>query len=750
MALSAAVSPVLSAALAIVPGLAVGAVPRSWTWAHSALLLWGILGVVVVALVWFALVAAWSSPDRGKPREPSPLGDTLPPRNPTFAGRKEELAKIGLLLADELALVLRGPPGAGKSLLALEYARQARESGRYQLVGWVRADSSATIARGLAALAPLLGLPANGTASETAAQVVAALGSRRGWLVVFDNAQTPGDLMKVWPRGDGHVLITSRNRGWNGLAVPVDLRGFSRSESLQVLHERSGSDEPEAASELARELGDLPLALAQAADRIDNDAMTFREYLALYRDQVEGPLLRDLGLDKAEYPASMAQVLRSCFSQLALENPAAAKLLWLSAFLDPDDIDLGLLSAGGAAAGDVLARMLGNPLERDQAVQVLVSANLATLRADGHLQVSRLAQTVARDRLISDDRAAKWAKRALKLIKAVAPPVPADHRSWPVYAALAPHIKAVTRHTASYPLLSDTCSLLNGLGIYLAASKQLAAARTVFGNVLAISVAAGGTASLEAAKAGDNLAVVQYQRGELEDARGSNEQALETFLAVCGRDHPETARSYVNRGVIQQGLRQLRKAKSSSEEALDIFRKIYGTHHPDVARIHCNLGAIELELGEFEDAGADFERALAIFRTASGSDPLEIAGALLNLGIAQREMGRLRNAQASIEQALVILEPACGADAADAAIARAHLAVVQRRLKEVRAAYTNVKRALTVSLESNGPGQQELVKTLVSLSLVRPRTITGYLISRTLASDITRLESEGQQSMAAA
>ena len=42
--------------------------------------------------------------------------------------------------------------------------------------------------------------------------MVAALGSRQDWLVVFDNAQGPGDLAGMLPGGGGHVLITSRNR----------------------------------------------------------------------------------------------------------------------------------------------------------------------------------------------------------------------------------------------------------------------------------------------------------------------------------------------------------------------------------------------------------------------------------------------------------------------------------------------------------------------------------------------------------
>jgi hypothetical protein len=49
------------------------------------------------------------------------------------------------------------------------------ESGQYHLAGWIRADSSVTIAEDLAALASQLGLPVEGEAGVIAAQVVTAL-----------------------------------------------------------------------------------------------------------------------------------------------------------------------------------------------------------------------------------------------------------------------------------------------------------------------------------------------------------------------------------------------------------------------------------------------------------------------------------------------------------------------------------------------------------------------------------------------
>ena len=171
-----------------------------------------------------------------------------------FTGRDDMLAEVGRRL-DGGPVAVRGLGGMGKSQVALEYAHRMRAAGRYRVAGWVRADSAVTAAEDLAAMAPLLGLPADGPAGEVAASVVAALRSRRDWLVVLDNAQGPDDLAGMLPDGGGHVLITSRNRAWSGVAAQLDLEVFSRAESVAFLCKRSGRDEPDAAGELAGELG---------------------------------------------------------------------------------------------------------------------------------------------------------------------------------------------------------------------------------------------------------------------------------------------------------------------------------------------------------------------------------------------------------------------------------------------------------------------------------------------------------------
>ena len=754
VSLYAAISLVLGAVFDAVLNLAAGAVPKSWSWAHNELLLAGVTGAVLLASVRVAVLQALLSADRGKlpapvevirvrarkaSGEPEPgvvcqARDTLPARNPAFTGRAEALAEMARRLADGLALVVHGPMGVGKSQLVLEYAHRMRESGRYRLVGWVPANSRAALVKGLAALAPQLGLPVEGKVAEVAevaAQVVASLRSRQDWLVIFDNAQRPGDLAEMWPGGNGHVLLTSRNRVWGGIATKIDLGEFGRTESVAFLRKRSGSDEQDAAADLAHKLGDFPLALAQAAAYIDQQSMTIRSYLELYRDPAQAPMLRDAGLDTAEYPASAARTLMLRITQLSREQPAAVKLLWLCAFLDPDRIDLDLMSPGRAVTGEVLARVLGDPLERIKAVCALSAANLATVGSDGHLRVPRLVQAVARDKL-NEDRTAKWARRALSLTKAVAPTAPTDHRSWPTYAALAPHIKAVAGYTNSRPQLADKISLLRNLGIYFSASKQLGPARAAFENALAIHEAADGVEQPELAKTLDNLGIVYCQQGDFGNARANNERARAIFRRAYGSSHPEVAKCFGNRGVIQLGQGELELARVSFERARIIFQNTHGPDHPEVARCIANLGIIELALGEFEAARATFERALAIFRKADSPDHHEVATILMNLSLAQQGLGALRDARASIEAALTIFETAFGSHHLEVATALVSLAIVQRQSKEFRDAYISMKRALTTLQATYGHDHHELSEIFIKLGILQPRKISSRLVTRAL------------------
>ena len=119
----------------------------------------------------------------------------------------------------------------------------------------------------VAALAVELGCAPPG--SDTAASVravMAELHARDRWLLIFDNVSDPAGL-RGWLPGSpaGHVLITARSGGWDEISASIEIDVFDRVESAALLQTRLPRLTDDDASKLAAALGDLPLAVAQAA-----------------------------------------------------------------------------------------------------------------------------------------------------------------------------------------------------------------------------------------------------------------------------------------------------------------------------------------------------------------------------------------------------------------------------------------------------------------------------------------------------
>ncbi|MEX5636120.1 hypothetical protein AB1460_26615, partial [Parafrankia sp. FMc2] len=244
---------------------------RRYDWEPAGTMLTVITPALTVALLAYGALlvfpgrsASPETPAPGPPRrvDGPPVG-ALPARNRLFTGRAGQLDEIRRQLrAGPVAVTaLHGMGGVGKTQLALEYTH--RHLGDYTLIWWIDAEQSTLLAEKIAALAGPLGLP-TGPVIETASAVLAALARRPGWLVVFDNAEHPTALAPWLPTGPGHVLITSRNPAWEHLAATVDVDLLPRPESVALLTRQLPALDPDTAGALAGELGDLPLALAQA------------------------------------------------------------------------------------------------------------------------------------------------------------------------------------------------------------------------------------------------------------------------------------------------------------------------------------------------------------------------------------------------------------------------------------------------------------------------------------------------------
>jgi hypothetical protein len=234
-----------------------------------------------------------------------------------------------------LTQVLRGLGGVGKTQLALEYAY--RYGGAYRLVWWMRAEDPATLASDYAALAEPLQLPEHAAHDQTAtvAAVRRWLERQDGWLLILDNAPAPSAVQPYLPRSTrGHVIITSRHFGWGGTARSLTVPVLPRDEAVQLLLQVTQQADRTAAAAVAEILGDLPLALAQAAGYIEATGLTLAAYGARLHAHLAELLRR--GEVGPAYPATVATTWDLAFQALQESPPGAADLLRLCAFFAPE------------------------------------------------------------------------------------------------------------------------------------------------------------------------------------------------------------------------------------------------------------------------------------------------------------------------------------------------------------------------------------------------------------------------------
>ncbi|WP_232838338.1 BTAD domain-containing putative transcriptional regulator [Streptomyces geranii] len=224
---------------------------------------------------------------------PAPVESYRPPAllpydAPFFTGRPDELARLDGLFADTGAVggrggvvcALTGPAGAGKTALAVHWAHRVRD--RFpdgQLFVDLRGHSPQVPVRPEEALVRFLlalGTPAEripGT-PEAAADRYRTLTAGRRILVVLDNAADAEQLRPLLPGGPGcAVLVTSRDRlaglaardGAHRIGVDTLTPDESRLLLVRTLGASRVDADPEAAADLARACGHLPLALRIAA-----------------------------------------------------------------------------------------------------------------------------------------------------------------------------------------------------------------------------------------------------------------------------------------------------------------------------------------------------------------------------------------------------------------------------------------------------------------------------------------------------
>jgi transcriptional regulator with XRE-family HTH domain len=557
----------------------------------------------------------------------------IPARNPAFTGREDLLEAVRDRLQAGYPTVvqaLHGMGGVGKTQLAAEYAH--RFAGSYGLAWWINAEQGGLIGDQVADLGQALGcIPAGAGSEAVRAAVLAELRQHGRWLLIFDNAETPADVAPWLPGGGGHVVITSRERGWDEVAAPVEVDVLTRAESIEMLRSRLPGLTAADAGGLAAELGDLPLAIAQAAGFMADTGTAAGQYLGLLQTRA-GQLL-DRGAP-GSYPRSLAAATALIADRLAGHDPAAAELASLCAFLAPEPIPEDLFTGAADLLPGKLAARAGDPLAWRQTLAHMTKQSLARIDHRG-LQMHRLTQAILRARLTPARASA--ARRCTEAILAASDPGdPPNPDTWARWARLVPHVLAADLAATDSPALRELvrrmCWYLIERGDARTPQQLMSTLRVQWRDRL-------GEDHRHTLMAAHYLAWTLLDTGRYAESRDLNRDTLARRRRVLGEDHPDTLNSAHNLALGLRRLGDARAARDLDRDTLDRDRRILGQDHPSTLRSASNLAADLRDLGDARAAREldrdTFERRRRIL----GHDHPDTLSSAHNLAADLRDLG---------------------------------------------------------------------------------------------------------------
>lgn len=594
------------------------------------------------------------------PRYPGTLPSiwNVPRRNPSFTGRDEKLEELrGSLSKGVTQQVLCGLGGIGKTQLAIEYAY--RNSAAYDLVWWIRSEDMATLISDFVDLAKILDLKKTEIVDQFEDQTVIIrfvrqwLNKRNNWLLVFDNAANPITLSPYLPdASSGHVMVTSRARNWWGLFHPpqhIDV--WNREESVNFLLKRSQTIDHNEANELAKVLGDLPLALEQAAAYIDARRITIVTYLDRFNTRHKD--FWNDGEGSIDHEQSVAATFELSIEEIVKIEPLAGVVLKLCAVVAPDEIPRKLISTCGKYLSNQDGKCLQDDIVRDDAIGALNTYSLILAEPET-LSVHQLVQVVTVDQM---PREVSFYRKAV--VKAINELFPDDVYNnpdcWTQCRALLPHAQAVVSTIENdEDVWKEIAQVLSRMGLYLLGRAVYKEAEELLHRAFKIRKQRLGNNNPEVAYSMKNFGLSLYKQGKLHKAEPLYRKSLEIYKTCPESNHIGLAQAMNDLGFLLHAQKKYAEGEELMINALAFNERKLGNDDPIVATSLNILAEFLRVQDRYSEAEPILRRALKIRRKKLGKDHPSVAQALNDLGLLLHAAGKDAVAVKLLRQALKI------------------------------------------------------------------------------------------------
>ena len=584
-----------------------------------------------------------------------------------------EQKQLNALISDQTRqrTVLVGMRGCGKSQLASALAQQCEDK-NWSLVAWVNAGSPESITSDLVELAKELKkeLKIDTSDQPTPKTIIRRLFNRlksadpSDRLIVFDNVENIDDLRRLVPSANGlRVVATTTNntgwghQGWDTIKVGV----FGRDKSISYLLTATASTDHDTADKLADRLGDLPLALAQAAATARNGDLSLVQYLDRldsYRsERVIRPVPGDYYTD--DVATALCMAIEDAFENLEDDTKKAAQrqlgalaLLaesgvptrWLDPTIEQQDdrevqdtnraedetahealtelIHRSIIQQSADKATTMLHRLQAQVLREswnEQDNKEALESAAALLRSVSINKFSRNATALRRRetldlieqlRAIGEQRHSQLLFTLRTITASLFQGFSHAHDLGLACAALTLEISANSLENT--PAL-DPYERLN-LHICLAQAYQAAGnlpkAIYRYRQVLEVCTRTFGKGDPRTLSCRNYLASAYQAAGNLPEAIYLYEQVLRDTPPIVGKYHPNTLNTRISLASAYQEVGDIHKAIDRYKQVCKDCIKALGENHPETLRSRINLAYAYQEAGDVDKAISSYEQLL--------------------------------------------------------------------------------------------------------------------------------------------
>ena len=517
--------------------------------------------------------------------------------------------------------VLVGMRGCGKTQLAAALAQEC-EDANWSLSAWVNASSPESITSDLVELAKELKIETSD--QPTPKTIIRRLFNRlksvdpSDRLIVFDNVEDINHLTGLIPRGAGlRVVATTTSReydweenGWKGISVGV----FSRKESINYLLTVTGSQDRDTADAIAERLGDLPLAIAQAAATAHNEQWTLASYARRLEFSCGEKVISRIRGHYYSYAVSVALWMATDSTLERLDDPlsdAARRQLGALCLLAESGLPTRWLDpAAVSALSGCHDAELDSAVERaHRALIALINASIIRQSADGNtVTLHRLHAQVLRESWNNNEHDEARAAAADLLGSVDISRYPSNDTKARRQEALDLVDQLRSIGTQEYSqVLFEYPQIIRSLSQAFSHASDLGLPYEALTLDVAVDSLEGllGPDHPDTLASRNNLAYAYQAAGRLTEAIALYEQVLPDSIRVLGEDHPHTLASRNNLAHAHALDGNLAEAIKQWQSVWIDCHKFLGPAHPLTGTVRENLEAARRELEQQEEDSAN-------------------------------------------------------------------------------------------------------------------------------------------------